>query len=662
MIHLPLLHTLKVEGYGLFPGAEPGDGLRASFNPGLTLVLGANGLGKTTLVTLLFRMFSGPQDISALLGSSDLGTASLKVTSLRPKLRRTLADRVADGATNAVATLVFDLGDERVSIERKLRDLTLQSLTIGSEEFPSTEDTYKSEMARLSGVSTFDDWILLLRYIVFFPENRRSLVWDPSAQRHLLRILFLDSKASKLWVGRERDILKTDTRMRNLRAVVTQEERALREAESNIQTEFDARTELDQLREQQAKNEETYRNMRSSLDDVVAEHEQTRLRFLQLEKEQGLRHRELERRQLLAIGAHFPASSDSARYILSQLLVDGDCLACGCSVPEMTNTFRDRIATNRCAICGSGISPRAPTLPEEDRSVPIDRLEENLSKITNEMENVRPLLDAAEERRSKMLEDSRELQALLRTTSKRMDELRTELPPDEVDIHEKREDLNSLRFSLEQLQQELDLKRAAFDEIVVDAASTVAKQSARVQAVFQEYAQQFLFEACRLVYSPYSARLGQEGRRFAFPAFELELEGSDFSHAVRRQGPGDVSESQREFIDLSFRMALAEVATDAGITSLVVDAPESSLDSVFEERAAEVLGEFGMSEKGNRLIIASNISGDLIPKLLRKACPDNEWRHRIVDLLSIAAPTAATKTLREEYQSAKDRLLQERDG
>ena len=64
-------------------------------------------------------------------------------------------------------------------------------------------------------------------------------------------------------------------------------------------------------------------------------------------------------------------------------------------------------------------------------------------------------------------------------------------------------------------------------------------------------------------------------------------------------------------------MALAKVATPLGATSLVMDAPESSLDSVFTSRAARVLGRFGKKEEGNRLVITSNlVEGDLIPQLL----------------------------------------------
>ena len=53
---------------------------------------------------------------------------------------------------------------------------------------------------------------------------------------------------------------------------------------------------------------------------------------------------------------------------------------------------------------------------------------------------------------------------------------------------------------------------------------------------------------------------------------DWNLGGSDFSGTVRRSEPSDVSESQREFIDVSFRMALAQVATPNGTTSLVMDA------------------------------------------------------------------------------------------
>ena len=62
--------------------------------------------------------------------------------------------------------------------------------------------------------------------------------------------------------------------------------------------------------------------------------------------------------------------------------------------------------------------------------------------------------------------------------------------------------------------------------------------------------------------------------RIEFPAFDLDMSGVDFPSPSRRRGPEQVSESQREFIDLAFRMALIDVASNGRGGSLIIDAPE----------------------------------------------------------------------------------------
>ena len=82
MIRFPVFDSLNVNDFGLYPGTKQAPGLSCTFKPGLTLVLGANGLGKTTLITVLFRLLTGPFDIPALMSRADLGNASLRVTGL----------------------------------------------------------------------------------------------------------------------------------------------------------------------------------------------------------------------------------------------------------------------------------------------------------------------------------------------------------------------------------------------------------------------------------------------------------------------------------------------------------------------------------------------------------------------------------------------------
>jgi hypothetical protein len=120
-----------------------------------------------------------------------------------------------------------------------------------------------------------------------------------------------------------------------------------------------------------------------------------------------------------------------------------------------------------------------------------------------------------------------------------------------------------------------------------------------------------------------------------------------------------VSESQREFIDLAFRMALMQVAAWGGVGTLTVDAPESSLDAVFTRRAADVLLRFAQNQ-GNRLVLTSNlVEGQLIPSLIRPRLNQPARKEPFIDLFQIAAPTAAIREHKAEYDAAIEAVLKQ---
>ncbi|WP_273435882.1 hypothetical protein [Pseudodesulfovibrio aespoeensis] len=185
--------------------------------------------------------------------------------------------------------------------------------------------------------------------------------------------------------------------------------------------------------------------------------------------------------------------------------------------------------------------------------------------------------------------------------------------------------------------------REKFSFLVETWKNSLYKHVDSIQKSFDGYAKEFLFETCTLSWSPQFSKLGQlQQKEIEYPAFALDMTGADFPEASRRSGPDEVSESQREFIDLSFRMALMETAGGGG-TSLIIDAPESSLDAIFVDKAALVLSQIGSPDKKNCLIITSNIvDGKLIPNLLTDYEKEDR-SSRIVDLFSLAAKTAAVK-------------------
>ena len=227
MKSFPVFRLLEVNHFGLYPGLEDSPGhLRIAFLPGLTLVVGANGLGKTTLITMLFRMITGPFDIPQLRTGDELGFRRLEATRLPRHQRNMFAARVSDHASNATARLAFDLGSSAVTVERQLSNLSLVSATV-NDTVCKSESTYQGAVSSAAGVGSFGDLILMLRYLVFYFEDRRQLVWDASAQRQLLRMLFLPPDIAQRWTAMERSILENDSRMRNFQAVVGREERHL---------------------------------------------------------------------------------------------------------------------------------------------------------------------------------------------------------------------------------------------------------------------------------------------------------------------------------------------------------------------------------------------------------------------------------------------------
>ena len=119
MTAFPIFKTLTTSNYGLYPGTKRKPDLEVEFQSGLTLVLGANGLGKTTLVTLLYRMCTGPVELSKL-SSGELGSFKQQTKKLSAAHRRLFADRVNDNAEAASATLTLELGQVEISLTRSL--------------------------------------------------------------------------------------------------------------------------------------------------------------------------------------------------------------------------------------------------------------------------------------------------------------------------------------------------------------------------------------------------------------------------------------------------------------------------------------------------------------------------------------------------------------
>lgn len=293
MISLPVLEALDVDGFGLFPGTKAKPGLHVTLRPGLTLVLGANGLGKSTLVTLLYRMLTGPYEIPGLATASSLGSMKLEPTRLPRWDQRVLAARVVDEAQFASATLRFALADQHLAVTRSLATLEVTHLECEGDELQATDDRFQELVRELSGLPSFGDWIVLLRFLTFYFEDRRALVWDPSAQRQILRLLMLPRETSALWASKEREVLELDSRVRNLQATLNREEGVERRAKAKAKDGKVLLAEIEALEEELRHHIPVLDAASAVLPDADAERQRARLRALTAEQDREAAYRDL---------------------------------------------------------------------------------------------------------------------------------------------------------------------------------------------------------------------------------------------------------------------------------------------------------------------------------------------------------------------------------
>ena len=120
-----------------------------------------------------------------------------------------------------------------------------------------------------------------------------------------------------------------------------------------------------------------------------------------------------------------------------------------------------------------------------------------------------------------------------------------------------------------------------------------------------------------------------------------------------RHSPDDVSESQRELIDLAFRLALIKAATGGADSTLTMETPEASLDELAMQRVGMALHRFANS-KGNRLIVTSNLTNaGMITAMfggrVKRPTELSQRRKHVLNLVEVAAPNQAVLKSRASY-------------
>ena len=219
-INFPVYEKVLIDDYQMFPGTNC-SGIAHEFIPGMHLVVGVNGLGKSTIVMMLYHGIVGPASVR----NEDYGVPRPEVVPNRFLDR--FSRRVADGAKSSRLSLAFSLGKQRFKVTRSLLDLSIEEWQLNEITQEIDNLTYMNALTSAMNVASFADVLTILNVVVFMFEERSLLTWTPNTQRNVLRALFMPSDEADALSERAQKVAQANSAYRNFLTIANREKRKL---------------------------------------------------------------------------------------------------------------------------------------------------------------------------------------------------------------------------------------------------------------------------------------------------------------------------------------------------------------------------------------------------------------------------------------------------
>ena len=328
-INLPLYQDIKIDQYQMFPGFEESPGLSHTLTPGLHLVAGVNGLGKSTLLLMLYHGVVG----AASIRNDDYGVPRPEVVSNRfiERFRR----RVADGAESASLHLTFSIGTDTFEVLRSLHDLSITKWKLNGLLHESDDDIYEAAVTTAMNVGSFADVLIILNLVVFMFEERSLLIWSPLAQRNVLRALFMSPEEASTLADRAQEVATSNSAYRNLLYIANRDKKKLHKARAELESADALSAEYHTVQQTIAAQVELLDNLleqRREADDARTEARLT-LETAKFNYDDLLR--EIEALKLARVATAFPTATEAGQYVVTRIIGDNECLACGAAGGEL---------------------------------------------------------------------------------------------------------------------------------------------------------------------------------------------------------------------------------------------------------------------------------------------------------------------------------------
>jgi DNA repair exonuclease SbcCD ATPase subunit len=586
-----------------------------NLRPGVHCLAGANGIGKSTFLSTINYGLTGyvPDPARKFLSAERYVADAHRFTQHYFDGRIGEKDRDLSSVT-----LEFDVADRRFIITRGLFSSQnvshLQVTKSGDVIFDGASlasyqraEEYRRLLADTIKLRNFDQFVFLQHFVFTFDESRHLLFWDDRASSQVLFLTFGgDPEEAARADALKREADQEDSRARNAQYQANNTRKRIQVLRDEL-----GGAPRDEDFEELARE---HSRLQDALNEAVAASEKAEARLNEAELKFA--------RATATFATHRAAYSDAFNRMLSGpadaaghpaivgSLATGECVVCHTASPAAVARIETKLKSHVCPLCESDLvvsGAEAAALEAELR-----QLDESLTTTKadlDEIETGRSRLERENQaHRNSVIEARSALAAFEEANSSVADALREHRSAGNTKIEKTIESLNDSYADFIGVRDghyaRRDELRRLYKELQDRLESRYASTEREFVPRFRRLAELFL-----------GIDLSVSLRETAPTELRLEIE----LNGDARQDPQELSESQRFFIDIALRMALAQqMSFQSDKAALFIDTPEGSLDIAYEDRAGEMFAQF--VESGHDILMTANINTSLLLKTLAKRC------------------------------------------
>lgn len=613
--------------------------------PGINAVIGGTGLGKTTFVyALQFAVFGklvidSAERIEREFFKDRLTKRKGKVLERSPPL----------------VCVEFAAGSARFAVRRNL--LSGELLEATCDGVAVSAKKYEVLLADTVGIKNdFASLSRLQSHLFFFGESRYLLAWENRLQHELINLMMAShatyQQLDELWTKVE----SADSTARNISAQASRLEKdlgTLSTSESKVaelQTMSDAR-QLTALRVE-CENRVAAINKRISEDETIVASQNEEITRLHAEFHHELAQLEATQSvdlddSLLSAALANPTIA-SVRHSLEAFYRaphNRGCPCCGrAGIAPALSTLAEKAAANaragNCVVCSKPL----PSVKSARQPVPQFASQQASTKPLS----LQSLLFQREQARSRITESRTEQASALRALAEAGNsELRHAQQNPAPTHNHMRIAINQLRKRESAAKRERDKYLACLNRELTQTNAVFESIQSKIATAFKKYASLYLDEPCGVAFLKESALPGKRGPQIKAPhaAFFPVVSGHT------RPSAQALSDAQRSFVDLAFRMAVIDVwhqVTKKTVT-MIVETPEGAVDIAYMERVATMIRTFG--DQGHTLIITTNLNNAIFLPQVMARWPKAERAEHILNLLDLGNPRPVQTAHKPEFDA-----------